>query len=131
MKPGRAAAFADVALADGCGRRKLATMRSLDERDALLIEIARRFYPGLISKREIGRRLRSALLRYQSGRWRRDRACEVCPRGHVGTITALLWCLLRVRDHVPSEMTIRRALAFRDPRDVIRSDHRDDDGGEQ
>jgi hypothetical protein len=91
-------------------------MLELDKRDALLIEIARRFYAG-VSRRETAHRLRRRWLLYQQGRWRRTRS-EKCPHYAVSLDTAL-WCLLRIRDHVPSEMTIRRALAFRDPRDVI------------
>ena len=93
---------------DGRGRRTPQTMLLLDERRALLVEAAR-FYPGL-SQRETARRLRIALQRYQLGRWRRTRADLTCPKDHAGKLTGVLWMLLRVRDHVPSEMTIRRAL---------------------
>ena len=70
----------------------------------------RRFYPGC-SDREIARRLRTAIQLYQGGRWRRERADVECPHA-AGKLTAVLWMLLRVRDFVPSEMTIRRALGY-------------------
>jgi hypothetical protein len=31
---------------------------------------------------------------------------------HRGKLTAVLWMVLRTRNHVPSEMTIRRALGY-------------------
>jgi len=79
----------------------------IDERNALIRDAAR-FYPGA-SDREIARRLRTALLRYRAGRWERDRS-DTCPNQHRGKLTEILYFLLRVHDHVPSEMTIRRAL---------------------
>jgi len=82
----------------------------LDERNAYLIEAARHFTG---SDREIARRLRSRLLIYQQGAWRRDRAELRCPPRHAGRLEAVLWCLLRVRDYVPSERLIRMSLARR------------------
>ena len=95
---------------DGRGHRTPQTMMLLDERDALLIEAARRFFSGM-SHRETAHRLRSRLLIYQNGRWRRTSA-ELKPPHDVDSLDAALWCLLRIRDHVPSEMTIRRVLRF-------------------
>jgi hypothetical protein len=66
MRPYRASVFADAAPVDGRGRRSPATMLALNERDALLVEIARRFYGGL-SHRETAHRLRYRLLIYRSG----------------------------------------------------------------
>jgi hypothetical protein len=95
---------------DGRGKRTPQTMLLLDERDMYLVEAAR-FFPAC-SDREIARRLRIALQRYRDGRWQRDRADLTCPVQHSGKLTAVCWMLLRVRDHVPSEMTIRRALGY-------------------
>ena len=91
------------------GRRSPQTMFLINKRDKLLIE-ACRFFPGT-SDREAARRLRTALLRYQTSRWRRTRTELGCPHD-ADRLDALLWMILRVRDHVPSEMTIRRALAY-------------------
>jgi hypothetical protein len=109
MRPLRHSAFADAAPLDGRGHRTPATLLVLDERDKFLVEAAR-FYPGT-SDREIARQLRSALSRYREGRWRRDRSEALCPVRHAGTITAVLWMILKVRDHVPSERLIRMVLA--------------------
>jgi hypothetical protein len=89
------------------GRRTRQTELLISERDKLLVEAAK-FFPGC-SDREIARRLRSALSIYRAGRFRRDRN-DTCPKQYRGTLTELLYLLLRVHDHVPSEMTIRRAL---------------------
>jgi hypothetical protein len=103
----------------GRGKRTPKTLLLIDERDALLREATRRFCIGM-KDREAARYLRAALLRYQTGAWRRERVETTCPARHASKLTALLWMVLKVRDHVPSEMTIRRALAIRDPRDVFR-----------
>jgi hypothetical protein len=87
------------------GHRSPQTLLLIDERDAFLREAAT-FFPGL-SDRETARRIRSALARYQGGRWRRERTEATCP-GRCRGLDAVLWRLLKVRDHVPSEMTVRR-----------------------
>lgn len=123
MKPHRPSAFADAVPVDGRGQRTPATLLLLDERDNLLREAAK-FYPGL-SQREAARLIRIALLRYRDGRWRRDRSEATYPVQHQGKLTALLYALLRRRDAVPSAMTIRRAIAFRDPARVQSCGHHD------
>ena len=94
---------------DGRGHRTPATLLVLDERDALLIEAAK-FYPGA-SDREIARQLRTALSTYRNGRWRRDRSEATCPVQHRGKLTATLWAILKTKDALVSDRTIRRALA--------------------
>jgi hypothetical protein len=93
---------------DGRGRRTPQTLLLLDERDQFL-RAAAAYFPGL-SHREIARRLHVALSRYRDGRWRRDRVENLCPPQHAGKLTAVLWMILRVKDYVPSEATIRRAI---------------------
>jgi hypothetical protein len=100
--------------------RTPAFLRVIDRRDKL-IRAAARFYPGS-SDREVARRLRSALAVYAAGRWRRDRSKTTCPHQHRGKLTEVLYLLLRVRDHVPSDPTFRRALGSRDPARVVQSD---------
>ena len=95
----------------GRGHRSPQTLQMICERDTLLREAAK-YFPGA-SDREAARQLRIALSRYRDGRWRRDRSEATCPVQNQGKLTALLYPLLRTRDHVPSVMTIRRA--FRDP----------------
>ena len=84
-------------LVAGPGCRTPQTLLLIDERAALLREAAR-FYPGL-SQRETARLIRVALSRYQGARWQRERADLTCPVQHAGKLTAVLWKLLRVRDH--------------------------------
>jgi hypothetical protein len=97
-------------LVPGPGHRTPQTMLLLDERDKLLVEAAR-YFPGM-SNRDVARRLHAALSTYRDGRFRRDRELFTCPVQHQGKLMQTLWMILKVRDHVPSEMTIRRALGY-------------------
>jgi hypothetical protein len=98
--------------------RTPAVLLVISERNHL-IRAAAKFYPGA-RDREIARRLHSALSTYRDGRWRRDRTEATCPPQHKGKLMQVLWMILKTRDHVPSEMTIRRALASsRDPAKLI------------
>jgi len=116
MKPQRASAFADAVPLDGRGHSKPAMVLTLAVRDHLLREARRRFCIG-ISDRQAARQLHTALTRYQAGRWRRSRVDVTCP--HQGEqIDALLWTILKVRDVIPSERSIRRILSFRGPPDT-------------
>jgi len=99
---------------DGRGQRSPRTVLMLTVRDYLLCEACRRHFPGL-SQREAARLIRIALIRYRQGRFRRERTCDACPACHAGKLTGVLWLLLKIRDAIPSEMTVRRAIAFRDP----------------
>ncbi|MFZ0853163.1 MAG: hypothetical protein WAO08_28685 [Hyphomicrobiaceae bacterium] len=93
---------------DNRGKRTPQTLQAIAERNALLVEAACHFQ-GL-SAREVGRRLHVALVRYQQGRWRRSRIDPVCPH-EPGTLAAALWEILRCRDHIVSERTIRAVLS--------------------
>jgi hypothetical protein len=95
---------------DGRGHRSPQTMLLINERDRYLIEAAK-FFPGA-SDREIARLLHAALSTYRDGRFRRDRELSTCPVQHKGKLMQVMWMILKTRDHVPSEMTIRRALGF-------------------
>jgi hypothetical protein len=91
----------------GPGLRSPSTLLMIDERDALL-RTAAAHYPGL-SHREIARRLRTALMRYREGRWRRT-CTELRPPHPPEKIEAVLWAILKTHDRVVSEATVRRAL---------------------
>ena len=80
-------------------------------RDHLLRTAANRFYTGL-SDRQAAARLQSKLIQYRQGAWRRDCVEVRCPDRHRGTINELFWQLLKVRDAIPCDKTIRDALAL-------------------
>jgi hypothetical protein len=94
---------------DGRGRRTLQTQLQIYERDKLLVEAAK-YFPGA-SDCEIARRLHIALVRYRNGRWRRDGSEATCPVQHCGKLMQALWCLLKTRDAIPGERTIRAVLS--------------------
>ena len=109
MKLVRTADLTNAVAVDGRGRRTPQTMLLIDKRDALLIEIARRFYPGLLH-RETAHRLRQRWLIFRSGPWRRTWT-ELRGPHDPERLDAALWSLLRMRDAIPSERLIRIVLA--------------------
>jgi hypothetical protein len=110
MRPHRGSTFDGTAPVDGRGHRSRQTELLISERDKLLRDIARRFYPG-VSRREVAYRLRRSWLQYQQGRWRRTSA-ESKPPHDADSLDAALWHLLWIKDFVPSIPTIRRALGY-------------------
>lgn len=96
----------------GRGKRLPETLASIELRNELLREARRRFFP-YCPEREAAREIASALSRFQSSAWIRERCLEVCPERHRGRLGELLWTLLHVRDHVPSFATIRNAISFK------------------
>jgi hypothetical protein len=101
----------DGAQVDRRGHRLPVTLAALNERDRLMSEAVARFMSG-DSSRGAAHRLHDALVRYACGAWRRERTAPSCPARHAGRIEAVLWEILRLHDRVPSERTIRRALAL-------------------
>jgi hypothetical protein len=95
---------------DRRGKRSDATRQAIDARNRLLIEAASRHFAGQ-SSRSAASALRGALVRYREGAWRRHRVEDQCPARLCGRIEGHCWMILRARDYVPSERTIRRALA--------------------
>ena len=104
---------------DGRGKRTRQTELLISGRNRYLVA-ARRFYPDDMSDREVARRLRSALSIYRGGRWERDRSELTCPPQYRGKLLQMMWLILKSRDAVPSEMTIRRTI--RDPRGMVSFD---------
>jgi hypothetical protein len=94
---------------DRRGQRSPADVLSRTIRGHLL-RTAAKFFPGS-SDREIARQLRTALSRYREGAWRRDRAEMRCPVRLRGSVSELFWQLLKARDAIPGDRTIRAALA--------------------
>jgi hypothetical protein len=97
----------------GRGRRLPRTMLLISERNAPLLA-ASRFYPVSLLARSPGNYV-LALSRYRDGRWRRDRSELTCPMQHRGKLTEVLNLLLRVRDAIPSQRTIRAVLRDSSP----------------
>lgn len=92
------------------GQRSAELLDALARRDELIRTAAARFLPEM-SARSAAAALHAALARYSGLGWRRDRIEVKCPARHVGRITEWCWMILKMRDHVPSERVIRRALA--------------------
>jgi len=111
MMPHRTAAFVDAVPVDARGRRPPADVLARAVRDHLLRTAADRFCVGM-SDRAAAAWLLDKLSTYRGGRWRRDKNEVQCPARHRGTITELLWRVLKVRDAIPGDRTIRAALAL-------------------
>jgi hypothetical protein len=96
---------------DARGRRPPADVLARAVRDHLLRVAAARFCVGM-RDRPAASFLRTKLIRYHQGAWRRDRVEVQCPARHRGTINELLWTILSIRDAIPCDRTIRAALAL-------------------
>ena len=96
---------------DGRGQRPPADVLARAIRDHLLRTAADRFCAAA-SQREAATMLRTKLIRYRERAWRRNRVEVQCPDRHRGTVTELLWTILKIRDAVPCDRTIRAALAL-------------------
>ncbi len=110
MKPVRTIELTSAAPLDGRGQRSPGDVVARSVRDHFLREAARRHCAGM-SERAAAAMLRSKLGRYREGGWRRDRSEALCPARHRGTIIEQLFCVLMVRDALPSVRSIRRALS--------------------
>jgi hypothetical protein len=97
--------------ADARGRRPPVDVLARAIRDHLLRVAAERFCTGM-SERAAAAFLRTKLILYRQGSWQRDRSEPQCPDRHRGTIKELLWTLLKTRDAIPGDRTIRAALAL-------------------
>lgn len=110
MKPLRRSDVTNDVPLGGRGHRTGVTLDAINQRDRLLRQAADRFCAGM-TDRAAAAMLHTKIARYRSGAWRRDAAELLCPVRYRGTITELLWCLLKVRDAVPSERLIRMVLS--------------------
>ena len=111
MKEVRSAGLSGAMPVDARGRRPPADVLARAIRDHLLRTAADRFCAGM-KDRPAAAKLRTKMIRYCEGSWRRDRDEMQCPDRHRGSITELLWTILKIRDAVPSDRTIRAALAL-------------------
>jgi hypothetical protein len=108
MKQVHATDIAHAAPIDGRGRRSPQTQLLINERDKLLVEAAK-FFPHC-SQREQAKRIATSLLRYRCGAWRRHCVESTLPVRCRG-LDAICWTVLKTRDRLCSEATIRRALS--------------------
>ena len=92
------------------GQRSSHTQRILTERDRLVCEAAEEFWP-LETRSEQARNLYQNWARYAASAWPRERALDRVPARRVGSVEARLWAIMRVKDHVISERSIRALLA--------------------
>jgi len=76
------------------GQRSWATRAALAERDGLIREYARRYYPGR-SKNEQAECTARDLARYEASAWKNARAAPECP--HSDGRRQLLWQILKAR----------------------------------
>jgi hypothetical protein len=93
---------------DRRGHRLPSTLDEINHRDRLLAEAAAIFLRG--SSRAAARQLRRVLSRYAQGAWRRHCTEVECPVRLRDRIDEYLWRVLKVRDYVASERTIRAAI---------------------
>ncbi|MGY4472841.1 hypothetical protein [Bradyrhizobium sp. USDA 3364] len=91
------------------GQRRVPTQLIEEQRNRLIWLAAVQFYPSA-SPSSQAEQLHAALSRYSASAWLRERTEERCP-AQTGTLRAACWAILKVRDYVPSDRTIRRVLA--------------------
>jgi hypothetical protein len=90
------------------GRRRWRTVTALERRNAILREVAAKFYPGKRESRqadEIARELR----RYAASAWRWDRDKADCPYPD-DSLKSYLWLILSEIDNALSDQRIRKIL---------------------
>src|SRR3954452_18762517 len=95
-------AMKPIGTIDARGRRPPADVVARTIRDHLLRVAAARFCAGL-SDRQAALILRAKLIRYREAAWPSDRSLEQCPARHRGTISELMWTILRIRDAIPGD----------------------------
>jgi len=107
---------ADVAfgLKAGPGQRTWRSCAALAERDRLFRAAAARFLGGL-SLAEQAHRLSVELSRYHATAWQRERASDLCPNRHLGTIREFLWSALKQHDRLLTGRSLRLVLAGNSP----------------
>jgi hypothetical protein len=110
MKAVRCAELTGAVPIDRRGHRSYEFDLRLIERDKYLREAAARFCAGM-SDRQAAAMLRTKLMRYREGGWRRDASETTPPTRLAGRIEAYCWRILKSRDAIPGDRTVRDALA--------------------
>jgi hypothetical protein len=91
------------------GRRKPETLHIIASRGYLLRMGAKLFFPAMSERQQV-EQLRKVIVRYETGRWRRDRNETACPEAIRGTVQEIAFLVLRLQDRAPSFSTIKNAL---------------------
>lgn len=94
---------------DRRGKRLPSTRTDLMLRDAFIADAVLAFFPAL-SATSAARELSRRMSLYHGGAWRRHRAEAQLPARLVGRPEELFWHIFRLRDAVPSQRVIRRAI---------------------
>lgn len=89
--------------------RSLPVLIALDQRNSLIIDLRRTFYPN-VSGREAARLMYQGLARFEAGPWRRLQS-EECPERYKGRIEHAYFVILRVAGRTPSEILIRKIIS--------------------
>ncbi len=110
MRPVRTIELTQAAPIEARGHGRTRAVELLISERNTLIRDAARFYPGC-RDREVARQLLIALARFRNGRWLRDRSKMTCPPQHRGKLVQVLWLILKTIDAIPSDRTVRAALA--------------------
>ena len=85
--------------------------RDIDARNRLLRDAARSLFPNA-TRADQARRLQKALGDYRDNAWRTD-CIEVTNPHAAGSLVAICWEVLRLRDHCPSLRQLKRVLTHR------------------
>jgi hypothetical protein len=92
------------------GRRTNKTRQMTEQRDSMLRDIARRFYPGLKPSLQAAAIVRVSS-RYASAGWRRDRKRDRMPDCHTGTELGCYWQLLASGVRIPGARQLSSILS--------------------
>jgi hypothetical protein len=92
------------------GERAPRNSVALATRDGFIRAAAADFFTASGSKRGAARDLHSALSRYATAGWLRDRTLDECPKQYAERARGALWNILKAHPALPSESSIRRVL---------------------
>ena len=107
---GRRVADLARAMAQTDAGAALLKRRAVQERNHVIIELARAHFDALPSVRGQSREVLRVASRYQCGRWRHDRLRATNPYQR-GSAEALLWAALKAWPHLPSQRKLQDLLS--------------------
>lgn len=92
------------------GQRSVATTTKKAGRDQMLCDAASTFWPDKPVTFQ-ARRLATAISRYASSAWPRERHLVECPPARIGKIESVAWTILKVDDRVLGWDRIKRIVS--------------------